>query len=334
MSTNMPSALAPEAPRAAAPATGRTAAIDPGAAQASACKAIDIGDVIIDRMIGQGKFSEVFLGHFAGEAVAIKTVHDNTAWREVELLRKVSHASIITMLDAILMNTTIHIIMELCSGGTLFDRLHFLKPSAIPLSWPQRMRICTSVASAMEYLHGLDPPIIHRDLKSLNLLLAEPVKNAVDMPIIKVADLGLGRMLKTRRQAMTQDSATGSTSDQTLLTMQVGTVQWMAPELITSSSYTGKVDVYSFGIVLYEIAWQRLPFNEHAISHQALLQWIATGLRPDISTLPAGCPDELAALMKVCWAGNPAQRPDFKKVYPWLKMVASEKGYNTWNVSL
>lgn len=310
------------------------AATEPSAAKATASGAIDIGDVIIDRMIGQGKFSEVFLGHFAGEAVAIKTVHDSSAWREVELLRKVSHVSVITMLDAILMDTAIHIIMELCTGGTLFDRLHFLKPSTVPLSWPQRMRICTSVASAMEYLHGLNPPIIHRDLKSLNLLLAEPVKNNVDMPIIKVADLGLGRMLKARRQQTREDTATASTSDQTMMTMQVGTVQWMAPELITSSSYTAKVDVYSFGIVLYEIAWQRLPFSEHAISHQALLQWIATGLRPDISTLPPGCPEELTALMKVCWAGNPAQRPDFTKVYPWLKMVSSEKGYNTWNVSL
>jgi len=295
------------------------------------------GELTIDRMIGQGKFSEVFLGHLAGDPVAIKTVHESSAWREVELLRTVSHANVIKMLDAMLVDGVIHIIMELCMGGTLFDRLHFTKPTTVPLSWPQRMRICTAVASAMEYLHGLMPPIIHRDLKSLNLLLAEPIKTDMDIPMIKVADLGLARVLQPRGDAripVDDETRTASTSDHTKLTMQVGTVQWMAPELITSPSYTGKVDVYSFAIVLYEIAWQRLPFVGEPGNHQALLRRVVTGMRPDITTLPPGCPEELTALMKVCWESNPAKRPGFNRVHPWLKMVAAEKGYNTWSLSL
>jgi len=300
------------------------------------------GELTIDRMIGQGKFSEVFLGHLAGDPVAIKTVHESSAWREVELLRTVSHANVIKMLDAMLVDGVIHIIMELCMGGTLFDRLHFTKPTTVPLSWPQRMRICTAVASAMEYLHGLMPPIIHRDLKSLNLLLARPVKTSLDIPQIKVADLGLARVLQPRRSLADdladeeeEKSRTVDTADSaTKLTMQVGTVQWMAPELITSPSYTGKVDVYSFAIVLYEIAWQRLPFAGEFVSRLAVLRKVVKGMRPDTSTLPPGCPEELKAIMQACWESNPAARPGFNVAHPRLRTVAAEKGYNPWSLSL
>jgi len=310
---------------------------------AAASSSLDFSDVTVDRMIGQGKFSEVFLGHIAGERVAVKTVRCPTesgfgvAWREVELLRKVSHANVIKLIDAVLVDGLLHIIMELCLGGTLFDRLHFPKPTHVQLSWPQRMRICEDVASAMEYLHGLTPPIIHRDLKSLNLLLAEPIRTNMDIPQIKVADLGLGRVLQPNGKPDgdgTTRSSGGTETSGSKLTMQVGTVQWMAPELITSPSYTGKVDVYSFAIVLYEIAWQRLPFVGEPGNHQALLRRVVTGMRPDITTLPPGCPEELTALMKVCWESNPAKRPGFNRVHPWLKMVAAEKGYNTWSLSL
>lgn len=291
--------------------------------------------VIVDRMIGQGKFSEVYLGHYDGKMVAVKSVHDMTNFREVKLLRTVNHPNVTKLIDAVLNEGLVHIIMELCMGGSLFDQLHVKKPGCVVMSWSQRMRICVGVADAMMYLHGCNPPIIHRDLKSLNLLLAAPIKNNTDMPIIKVADLGLAREFRWTDAVGTSSKSLITPTDRSSLTMQVGTVQWMAPELVQSPAYTVKVDVYSFAIVLYEIAFRRVPFADMNVCDGGeLLRMVVQGLRPDTSQLPDGCPEELAALMKVCWNQAPSTRPSFKRILPWLKMVIAEKGYNTWNISL
>jgi len=116
--------------------------------------------------------------------------------------------------------------------------------------------------------------------------------------------------------------------------VEVGTLQWMAPEVYTSDSYSEKVDVYSFAMVLFEIAWQRIPYMSEDGRNTFDLDKVSRGCRPDIARLPPGCPEELPALMKVCWARNPASRPRFEKVYPWLQAVSAEKGYNQWIVAL
>mmetsp|Transcript_58859 Transcript_58859/g.155030 ORF Transcript_58859/g.155030 Transcript_58859/m.155030 type:complete len:199 (+) Transcript_58859:98-694(+) len=198
------------------------------------------------------------------------------------------------------------------------------------------MRICEDVASAMEYLHGLTPPIIHRDLKSLNLLLARPLLHHHDLPKVKVADLGLSRTLKATQgvEGPDSDKSFSTSKSHDRMTMEVGTAQWMAPEVHMSESYNEKVDVYSFAMVLYEVAWQRIPFFDEENRSSFSVERVILGVRPDISRLPPGCPEELPALIKVCWARSPAGRPRFSKVYPWLKAVAAEKGYNKWTVAL
>mmetsp|Transcript_13574 Transcript_13574/g.40454 ORF Transcript_13574/g.40454 Transcript_13574/m.40454 type:complete len:452 (+) Transcript_13574:157-1512(+) len=318
---------------------------------------IDIHQIEIQRMIGQGKYSEVFLGSLEGEPVAVKVVHNYDCWREVVLLGKVRHENVIRMFHAALMDNSTHIVMEICTGGSLFHMMHERTSSLgrVGPSWPQRMRICTDVASAMEYLHGLKTQIIHRDLKSLNLLLKREVTNHDDLPQVKVADLGLSRTLKKRQgtldsgkeepsvpsisgesQTSIRDrgAAASKYSEDSRMTMDVGTLQWMAPEVHMSESYDEKVDVYSFAMVLYEVAWQRIPFNEEDKCFTFSVERVILGARPNISQLPPGCPEELPALIKVCWARTAAGRPSFSKVTPWLKAVAAEKGYNKWTVAL
>jgi serine/threonine protein kinase len=134
----------------------------------------------------------------------------------------------------------------------------------------------------MAYLHSRS--VVHRDLKSPNLLL-----DAADR--IKVADLGLARHLSATEETMTAET---------------GTYRWMAPELVMHARYDHRADVYSFAIVLWELCTGEVPFGELSSIQAAAL--VAEGGRP---TLRPDMPAALAEMMVACWAAEPAQRPEF-----------------------
>jgi len=96
------------------------------------------------------------------------------------------------------------------------------------------------------------------------------------------------------------------------MTKQVGTPNWMAPEVFTSDSYDQKVDVYSFGVIVHEIVTRDIPFDECAPEKVGLL--IVRGVRPDMALITSDCPDTLRALIPNCWAQDPGARPTFKQI--------------------
>ena len=130
--------------------------------------------------------------------------------------------------------------LEFCKNNCLWALLQDLR---IPLSWEKRYELAIGVAKGMQYLHSFSVPVLHRDLKSLNVLLDEYYTP-------KIADFGWTRLLAEK------------------MTLKVGTFQWMAPEVIVSKHYTEKADVYSFGIILWEIASREPPFKSWFISAQ------------------------------------------------------------------
>merc|ERR1719198_501572 len=95
--------------------------------------------------------------------------------------------------------------------------------------------------------------IIHRDLKSLNLLLLKRVERQQDVPVVKVSDFGLSRM---------QDSAYDFDWKKITMTNAAGTFHWMAPEVFTGTRYDEKVDVYSYAMLLFEVICREMPFEE------------------------------------------------------------------------
>merc|ERR1719223_1913625 len=99
----------------------------------------------------------------------------------------------------------------------------------------------------MEYLHNFSPQIIHRDLKSLNLLLRDEVKSNKDRPFVKVSDFGVARMKEEEWGQMT---------------VGAGTQHWMAPEVFKGGDYDEKVDIYSFSMVLFEVICREVPFED------------------------------------------------------------------------
>ncbi|CAK0849273.1 unnamed protein product [Prorocentrum cordatum] len=197
---------------------------------------------------------------------------------------------------------------EYCDGGTAFDLIH--NQDIVVMSWVQRWKMAMDVAQAMHYLHSFTPQIIHRDLKSLNLLFKEPVVNCEDLPETKVVDFGQSRMQH------------GEALDMTKL---AGTPHWMAPEVFQTNSYDRKVDVYSYSMILYEIICSEIPFEEIQ-SKQRLGLMVCSGGRPDMKAAPPDCPEELLSLMACCWDGEPANRPDFDEIAAMLSKIYLPSG--------
>merc|ERR1719353_346453 len=154
------------------------------------------------------------------------------------------------------------------------------------------------VARAMSYLHDFKPAVIHRDLKSLNLLLTSLIQDIRQVPVVKVSDFGLAKM---------QDGEQSWGK----MTVEAGTFHWMAPE-VASGHYNQKADVYSFSMVLFELICREIPFED--LEPNDVLKLTKEGHRPDPEAVPPNTPQELEALMHACWKHNPEERPDFHYV--------------------
>ncbi|KAG7037932.1 Serine/threonine-protein kinase STY17 [Cucurbita argyrosperma subsp. argyrosperma] len=147
----------------------------------------------------------------------------------------------------------------------------------------------------MNYLHQKN--IIHRDLKAANLLLDED-------GVVKVADFGVARV----------QSQSG------VMTAETGTYRWMAPEVIEHKPYDHKADVYSFGIVLWELLTGQLPYD-NLTPLQAAMGVIQKGLRPKI---PRHANPMIVDLLERCWRQDPSLRPEFSEVTKLLQQALKE----------
>lgn len=242
---------------------------------------IDMSEVKVIERIGAGASAEVFRANYHGTDVAVKVLRNtknNDADKLKELRREINalillrHPNLVLFIGAGINSTgSVCMLTEFCSGGALFNLLH--DPVPVSLSWKQRCKIALDIAKGMNCLHSYKPPILHRDLKSLNLLLVDQVKSESDPVIVKITDFGLARF---------------QASDQHM-TGAAGTFHWMAPEVIMNQPYTIKADVYSYGIVLWEILSRRKPYegiNPSMIGYNV----VHFNKRPDERFIPAECP--------------------------------------------
>eukprot|EP00927_Polykrikos_kofoidii_P043765 TRINITY_DN3785_c0_g3_i2.p1 TRINITY_DN3785_c0_g3~~TRINITY_DN3785_c0_g3_i2.p1 ORF type:complete len:360 (-),score=52.45 TRINITY_DN3785_c0_g3_i2:56-976(-) len=261
--------------------------------------------------VGSGCTADVYRGKLAQDGgleieVAVKQIDWNKSRmghaeqrafdREIAIMPRISHPNLVMFIGVSSMQRPFRIITEFCHGGCCFELLH--NSEHIELEWPQQIKMCTDVAKAMDYLHKFTPQILHRDLKSLNLLLAAVVRDSRDLPFVKVSDFGLSRM---------KDQAPGA--DWGKMTIAAGTCHWMAPEVHSGTVYDEKVDVYSFSMILFEIICREIPFEDEEPAAVGRLS--STGVRPDLEAVPPTCPPQLYELMLNCWAQDPAARPPF-----------------------
>ncbi|OWM65396.1 serine/threonine/tyrosine-protein kinase HT1-like [Punica granatum] len=260
----------------------------------------DMSELFIGNKFASGRHSRIYGGIYKQRDVAIKIVcqpeedEDLAALlekqftSEVALLFRLEHPNIITFVAACKKPPVFCIIMEYMSGGSLRKFLHQQEPYSVPLNLV--LKLALDIAHGMQYLHSQG--ILHRDLKSENLLLGE------DM-CVKVADFGISCLESQCK------SAKGFTS----------TYRWMAPEMIKEKHHTKKVDVYSFGIVLWELLTALTPFDDMT-PEQAAFAVCQKDARPP---LPPECPAAFRHLISRCWSSNPNRRPYFDEIVSILE---------------
>ncbi|KAG9406671.1 hypothetical protein AC1031_002991 [Aphanomyces cochlioides] len=252
---------------------------------------INFADVTLGAVIGQGAFGRVHKGTWRNRPVAVKLLICQELKRdileefksEVKIMSVLRHPNICQLLGACMEPPNRCLVVELVPRGSLWDVLRKHRFLHVAM----RVRFILHTAKGMSYLHNFEPPILHRDLKSPNLLVDRDYS-------VKISDFGLSRV-KAYVQTMT-----GS----------CGTMQWMAPEVLGNEKYTEKADVFSFGIVMWECLTGKCPY-EGMPQIQAAQRILKNELRPAI---PRSCPAYLAKLMKACWAHDPQVRPSFLQI--------------------
>ena len=207
---------------------------------------------------------------------------------EYNLLKQLRHPNILLYLGGNITTSPYFLVTEFCENGNLFQFLH--GKDAPDLEDVERLNLALEIAQGINYLHSFNPPILHRDLKSLNILLD---KNYV----AKIADFGWARL---RDEHMTKLR---------------GTFQWMAPEVITNENYTEKADVYSFGIILWEFWSKEPPYKGIKAKEVGIKVKNNKNFRP---TMPDEVPQEIAELIKCCWDADPDKRPTFLDIINYI----------------
>ena len=262
------------------------------------------------KKIGEGGSSDIFLGLYRGTQIAEKRLHlinveknINEFKREVASFILLHHPYLLLFFGVIAEPKHLSIITEYCPGGNLHELLY--KKKHIYLSWKIRKEFLLQIAIGMNYLHTNNPPILHRDLKSLNILLTNDIKKSNDITDIKIADLGLSVVNEKKN----------------LPNERVGTCHWMAPEVINCQRYTTKSDVYSFGIIIWEVCTREMPYDSINNRETILYRVSVNRERPNIKRMPNDTPEKLKELMEQCLEHEPNKRPSFENIIKIIKEI-------------
>lgn len=261
---------------------------------------LDPRQLKFENKVASGAYGDLYKGTYCSQEVAIKVLKPERVnadmqrefAQEVYILRKVRHKNVVQFIGACTRAPSLCIVTEFMSGGSVYDYLH--KQRGV-FKLPSILKVAIDVSKGMNYLHQNN--IIHRDLKAANLLMDEN-------EVVKVADFGVARV-------QTQSG---------VMTAETGTYRWMAPEVIEHKPYDHKADVFSFGIVLWELLTGKLPY-EYLTPLQAAVGVVQKGLRP---TIPKHTHPKLVELLEKCWQQDPALRPDFSEIIKSLQQIAKE----------
>ncbi|XP_073180116.1 megakaryocyte-associated tyrosine-protein kinase isoform X2 [Lepidochelys kempii] len=234
--------------------------------------------------IGEGEFGAVLQAEYLGQKVAVKNIRcDVTAQAflaETAAMTKVHHKNLVLLLGVILHNG-LYIVMEFMSKGNL---VNFLRTRGRSVLQPKQLiQFSLDVAQGMDYLES--KKLVHRDLAARNILISEE-------NVAKVSDFGLAKV-------------DPKGTDATKLP-----VKWTAPEALKHNKFSAKSDVWSYGILLWEVfSYGRAPYSKMTLKE--VTEMVEKGYRMEA---PEECPPSLYTLMKTCWEIEPGKRPSFKKL--------------------
>ncbi|KAF6351747.1 mitogen-activated protein kinase kinase kinase 9 [Rhinolophus ferrumequinum] len=273
---------------------------------------IDFAELTLEEIIGIGGFGKVYRAFWIGDEVAVKAArHDpdedisqtiENVRQEAKLFAMLKHPNIIALRGVCLKEPNLCLVMEFARGGPLNRVLSGKRiPPDILVNW------AVQIARGMNYLHDeAIVPIIHRDLKSSNILILQKVENGdLSNKILKITDFGLAR----EWHRTTKMSA-------------AGTYAWMAPEVIRASMFSKGSDVWSYGVLLWELLTGEVPFR--GIDGLAVAYGVA--MNKLALPIPSTCPEPFAKLMEDCWNPDPHSRPSFTSILDQLTTI-EESGF-------
>ena len=300
--------------------------------------AIKESDLTFGQQIGSGSYGDVFDGRLFGTAIAIKRMHVGEIrastlrafHKECGLMRKLRHPNLVLFMGScVKMPCTLLLVTELMTRGNLFEIYHqeprLKKTSA---HYKRVVDVSIDMCKGMCALHHCDPPLLHRDLKSPNIFVDQHW-------VAKIGDFGLAKM-KSEGKTMTAG---------------VGSPLWIAPEVLKGERFGEGCDIYSFAIILWEMAAWCEPYEglnsvevQARPSHRAsaarasppyspararyalavlslcsrcarpthqVTRGVVRGMRPRV---PDDCPAEIGELMEECWLEDHLARPPFDRV--------------------
>jgi hypothetical protein len=293
---------------------------------------IQFGQLQVERPIGEGSFGRVYAGKFNNTPVAIKVLLEASSGRvndpllansaitasspimvklheEVNIMSSMDHPNVVKFIGVCSMPPCI--VTELCGQGSLSDVIKnaaSTPAAAAQLPWRRRLAMAIDAAEGMRYLHSQTPPIIHRDLKSANMLVTDDFR-------VKISDFNLSKIL--------DDSAKSSS-------IAAMNPRWLAPELFSGARGSPKCDVFAFGVTCWELLTLEVPWGN--TNPWQIVSTVQQGGRlpiPERDQLQAAAPMTAACyagyirLIAKCWAQAPEERPDIGRVAEELRILAA-----------
>ncbi|KAF8723492.1 hypothetical protein HU200_021439 [Digitaria exilis] len=246
-----------------------------------------------DLTLGERSFGEVYRGEWHGTEVAVKKFLQQDISSdaleefrtEVGIMRRLRHPNVVLFMGAVTRVPHLSIVTEFLPRGSLFRLIH--RPNN-QLDERRRLRMALDVARGMNYLHNSTPVIVHRDLKSPNLLVD---KNWV----VKVCDFGLSRI---KHNTFLSSRSTA------------GTAEWMAPEVLRNEPSDEKCDVFSYGVILWELCTLLQPWE--GMNPMQVVG--AVGFQQRRLDIPGTVDPAVAEIIKRCWQTDPRMRPSFSDI--------------------
>jgi serine/threonine protein kinase len=261
---------------------------------------IDLRYIKFLEALGEGNFGKVYRSILWEKEVAVKVLKDEFSnhdlakelENEVSVLTRLRHPNCVLFIGYS-RTPQFSIVTEYMANGSLYSLIH--SPS-VRFTASQMIKITVEIALAMNYLHQHTPIILHRDLKTSNVLISESWT-------AKVSDFGLAELRGALR-----------------LPAQSGAVQWRAPE-VTDTSFHAPADVFSFGMLMWELLTRKNPFDDPPVAPYEVHAMIREGKRPPMPTFDNGIQ---TSLIQRCWAQDPKDRPTFQAVLEYLKPLIDD----------
>jgi serine/threonine protein kinase len=262
-----------------------------------------------NEILGSGAYGNVYAGKCRAQEVAVKVLSNQqfseseieTFRKEINVMSKINHPNIVLYMGACTVDGELKIVTEKMKT----DLSTLLHSDPKPMSLIQKMRLAKDCAMGMSWLHGSQNGliIIHHDLKPSNCLIDENMK-------VKISDFGFS-IIKPKGEFICSE-------------VPRGTALYMAPEIYFGEQYDEKCDVYSFGIILWEIYTRIKPYeNIPDLSTDTFFDNILNiKLRPII---PEDCPAKIKSLITKCWDADPKVRPSFSNIVDRLQEIILEE---------